>query len=206
MTPSPSASVGQVVVLLERWPDPVPPAELPIRGAMRTGARATLALLLVLATLVGAGTLVPLWTTPTPGVWFSLMFTVFIAALVVVLWLVYVGALAHSGMRVRARDRWRAAAGCIERIDATVAARTVSTIEDGGVDRFELVVHTGAGLASALWERPTSRSPMLLQTQVPGVGATARVWRIRDADPDDPLVVQVLDPSVVAPRSVQDPA
>ena len=60
MTPPPSASVGQVVVLLPRWPDPVPPADLPIRGAMRPGARAVYVVLLLLATAVGAGTLIPL--------------------------------------------------------------------------------------------------------------------------------------------------
>lgn len=203
MTPPPSASVGQVVVLLERWPDPVPPAELPIRGAMRAGARVVFVVLLVLATVVGAGTVVPLWTLPTPGVWFSVLFTVFIAVVVVVLWLVYIGALAHSASRARARTRWRAAAGRIERLDGTVVARTVSTIEDGGVDRFELTVDTSQGRSSATWERPTARSRMLLQTQVPGVGASARVWRIRQAGAEDPLVVEILDPSVVASPSAQ---
>lgn len=204
MTPSPSASVGQVVVLLERWPDPVPPAELPIRGAMRPGARAVFVVLLLLATVVGAGTLIPIWTTPTPGVWFSVLFTVFIAALVLVLWFVFAGALAQSAMRVRALARWRGASGRIERLDGTVVARTVSTIEDGGVDRFELSVETSAGMSAAVWERPTARSRMLLQTQVPGVGAKARVWRIRDAGPEDPLIVEVQDPSVVTSASVED--
>ena len=205
MTPSPSASVGQVVVLLERWPDPVPPAELPLRGAMRTGARVVFVILLLLATVVGAGSIVPLWTMPTPGVWFSVLFTAFIAAVVVVLWLVYIGALAHSASRVRALARWRAAAGRVERLDGTVVARTVSTIEDGGVDRFELTVDTTAGRSSAAWERPTARTRMLLQTQVPGVGASVRVWRIRDAEAEDPLVVEVLDPSVVTSSSAVDP-
>ena len=200
MTPPPSASVGQVVVLLPRWPDPVPPAELPIRGAMRPGARAVYVVLLLLATAVGAGTLIPLWTTPTPGVWFSVLFTAFIAALVVVLWFVFAGALAKSALRVRALACWRQASGRIERVDGTVVARTVSTIEDGGVDRFELAVETATGLSSAVWERPTARSRMLLQTEVPGVGATVRVWRIRGAGPEDPLVVEALDPSVVTSR------
>jgi len=132
------------------------------------------------------------------------LFTVFIAVLVVVLWTVYVGSLVHSAERVRAHARWRRAAGSIERQDGTVRARTVSTIEDGGVDRFELAVDTAAGPLLATWERATARAPMLLQTQVPGVGARARVWRIRDAGADAPLVIEVRDPSVVTPAP--DPA
>jgi len=201
MTPPPSASIGQVVVLVERWPDPVPPTELPLRGAMRPGARAVFIVLLLLATVAGAGAIVPLWTTPTPGLWFSLLFTVLIAVLVVVLWLVYIGSLAHSAERVRAHARWRGAAGRIDRLDGTVRARTVSTIEDGGVDRFELAVDTAEGPVLAAWERATARSPMLLQTQVPGVGARARIWRIIDAGADAPLVIEVRDPSVVPPAA-----
>lgn len=191
-----SVPAGRVVVLVERWPAAEPPAELPVRRALRPGPRGVLVALLVLATVVGAGAIVPLWTMATPGWWFSLLFTVLIGALVIVLWLAFAGAVAQSAERVRARARWAEASGRIERLAGTVASRTVSTIEDGGVDRFELGVDTPSGRVSALWERPTARSPMLLQTQVPGVGATARVWRIRDADADGPVVVEVQDPSV----------
>ena len=201
MTPPPSAPVGQVVVLVEHWPDPVPLTELPLRGAMRPAARAIFVALLVLATVLGAGAIVPLWTMTTPGVWFSLLFTVFIAGLVVALWAIYIGSLAHSAERVRAHARWRGAAGRIERLDGTVGARTVSTIEDGTVHRFELTVDTAEGPLLAAWERATARSPMLLQTQVPGVGARARIWRIRDAVADAPLVIEVRDPSVVTPAA-----
>lgn len=172
---------------------------------MRTGARVVFVVVLLLATVVGAGSAVPLWTMPTPGVWFSLLFTVFIAVVVVVLWAIYIGSLAHSAERVRAHARWRGAAGRIERLDGTVASRTVSTIEDGGVARFELVVDTTAGRVRAAWERATAGAPMLLQTQVPGVGARTRVWRIRDASPDDPLVVEVRDPSVENSPPAVDP-
>lgn len=168
---------------------------------MRPGARAVFVVLLVLATVVGAGSIVPLWTMTTPGVWFSLFFTVFIAVLVVVLWAVYIGSLVHSAERVRAHARWLDAAGRIERLDGAVRARTVSTIEDGGVDRFELVVDVAGGALSGTWERATAGTPMLLQTQVPGVGARARIWRIRDADADAPLVIEVRDPSVVTPAA-----
>jgi len=196
MARSVSVSPGQVVSLVERWSDPTPPVELPGRAPMRRRTRILLVALLVLATVVGAGTAVPLWTTPTPGLWFSLLFTVFIAVLVVTLWVAYAGAVAHSAARERARARWRSAAPLIERADGFVVARTVSTIEDGTVESFDLTVEIPPHRLTAAWERPTARSRMLLQTQVPGVGAPVRVWRIREGQDDDPVVVEVQDASV----------
>jgi len=189
---------GQVVVLVEHWSPPAPPAELPVRRALRPATRVVLAALLVLATLIGAGSIVPLWTMTTPGWWFSLLFTVVAVVLIGVLWLGFAGAVAQSADRVRARARWAEAAGSIEQLDGTVASRVVSTIEDGTVDSFELRVDTGAGPLRAAWERRTARSPLLLQTQVPGVGARARVWRIRGEHADGPVVIEVRDPSVEA--------
>lgn len=194
-----SVSAGQVVVLVESWPDPVPPVVLPVRRALRAGSRVILVTLLTLASIAGAEMIFSLWTMSTPGWWFSLLFTIVITALVVALWLGYVGSVVQSAERVRARARWADATDRIEQLGGSVAARTVSTIEDGGVDSFTLTIDTPAGLVSAMWERPTARSPMLLQTQVPGVGASARVWRIRDADADAPVVVEVRDPSIEVP-------
>lgn len=196
MARSTPAAPGQVVALVERWSHASPPTELPGRTPLRRGARVVLVALLVLASLVGAGSVVPLWTTSTPGLWFSLLFTVFIAALVAALWIAYAGAVAQSAARERARARWRRAGGRIERRDGSVVARTVSTIEDGTVERFELTVEIGARPLTAAWERPTARTRTLLQTQVPGVGAPCRVWCIRGGQDDDPLVVEVQDASV----------
>lgn len=196
MAASTSVSAGQVVVLVQHWPDPVPPAELPVRGPLRTTSRVVLVALLVLAAAVATGAIVALWMAETPGWWFPLLFTVVFIALVVALWIGFVGAVVQSSERVRARARWADAAGRVERLDGVVSARTVSTIEDGGVDSFILVVDTAEGTVCARWERPTARSRMLLQTEVPGVGARARVWRIREADDDEPVLVEVRDPSV----------
>ncbi|EOD66363.1 hypothetical protein [Amycolatopsis vancoresmycina] len=195
MAESSSVSAGQVVVLVDRWPDPVPPVELPVRGPLRTASRAVLVVLLLFCVAVGVEAIVLLWTEPTPGRWFSLLFTLLFTALVVVLWIAYFAAVARSAERTRARSRWAEATDRVELLDGTVRARTVSTIEDGGVDSFVLVVDTAKGQVCAMWERATSRSPMLLQTQVPGVGARARVWRLQDADGDAPIVIEVRDPS-----------
>lgn len=195
-----SVPAGQIVVLVDRWPEPAPPVELPVRRALRPASRVVLVVLLAVATAVGIAAGVGLWTAATPGWWFPLLFTVLIGGLVAALWFAFAVAVARSADRVRARAQWDGASGRIEQLAGTVASRTVSTIEDGGVDSFELVVDTASGRVRALWERPTARAPMLLQTQVPGVGAVARVWRIRDAGPEAPLVVQVRDPSVAVPE------
>ncbi|MGW4523619.1 hypothetical protein [Amycolatopsis sp. NPDC004378] len=196
MAESTTVSAGQVVVLVDRWPDPVPPVELPVRRPLRTISRVVVVTLLVLAAAVGVGAIVLLWTEPSPGWWFSLLFTLVFTALVVVLWIAYFAAVARSAERVRARSRWAEANGRVELLDGTVSARTVSTIEDGGVDSFTLIVDTAKGPMCATWERATSRSPMLFQAQVPEAGARARVWRLQDAGGDAPIVIEVCDPSV----------
>ncbi|UZF59322.1 hypothetical protein LH935_28485 (plasmid) [Gordonia polyisoprenivorans] len=195
MAASRSASADHPVVLVERWTDSGPPAELPVRGPLRTRHRIVIVMLLVAATTVGTATVVALWTTPTPGWWFSLLFTSLSIVLVGALWLGYVGAVAQSSERARASHRWAEANGNIVGFDGTVAARTVSVIEDGTIESFTLTVKTLAGQVHAAWERRTGRSPMLLQTQVPGVGARARVWRIVGAEESEPMVIEVQDPT-----------
>lgn len=183
-------------MLVERWSDPVPPVDLPVRSPLRASSRVALVVLLVLVDLVGVGLVALLWTEPTPGWWFSLLFTLVMITGAVVLWIGYLGSVVLGAERERARTSWADAHGRHEQLDGTVSSRTVSTIEDGTVNTFTLAVDTAKGKVRATWERPTSRSPMLLQSQVPGVGARARVWRIRDAEEDAPVVVEVRDPSV----------
>lgn len=197
MAASIATRTGHVVQLLERWPDPVAPAELPIRPPMRTATRWTLIVLLLLAAAIVAGGIAALWTWPTPGWWFSALFTVVMAGLVLALLLALVAADIASRDRARAIQRWSESADGFTALTGRVAARTVSTIEDGRVDAFQLAVETENGTMTGGWERAAGASPHLLQTQLPGIGATARVWSVRGRSADWPLVIQVLDPSVV---------
>lgn len=130
------------MVLVEHEFPPEPPAHLPVRPALSWTVRVVLVALLVLASLVGVSVIVPLWVMTTPGWWFSMLFTVLTAALVSVLWLGFAGAVTHSAERERARARWAEAAGRVEQLTGVVVSRTVSTIEDGRVDSFEVGVAT----------------------------------------------------------------
>ena len=161
---------------------------------MRGSAQAGLAVALAAATLVAGFLVVVLWTTETPGWWFSLLFSVFIVGLVIGLWAIYLGSLKEGEARAAAQARWDEALSDVRHEDGTVVARDVKTLEDGSVARFEVTVSTAAGdSVGGTWTRRSASAGSLLQPQVPGVGAAARVWRA----PGSPVVIEVLDPSAV---------
>jgi hypothetical protein len=187
-------TTGHVVHLLQRWGDEAPPADLRIGGAMSAGARAAFAVLLVVASLVACGLVVVLWANETPGWWFSLLFSVILVGLAVVLWAVYVAAIRTGTERALASTRWSESQGGLRQVAGTVLSRDVSTLEDGSVSRFELTVSGGV---TGEWRPQRASSRGLLQTQVPGVGAAARVWLVPGAPAGHPVVIEVLDPSVV---------
>jgi hypothetical protein len=189
-------SVAHVVHLLQEWGPETPPENLRLSGAMKASARALFAALLVIESLATCFFVWVLWTEETPGWWFSLLFTVILLGMSVALWAVYVSAIGTGRERALAQARWTASLGSVRLTAGTVAARDVSTIEDGSVSRFELAVDADDSLL-ATWQRRTSSARMLLQTQVPGVGAPVRVWRSPGAPADFPLVIEALDPSVV---------
>jgi hypothetical protein len=193
-------STAHVVRLLDGWSataPPAPPTELPLRGRMRPATVTTLLVLLLIASIGGVAGIIPLWILPTPGWWFSLLFTVMVAGLLLALWFAYTGAIADGRLRAIARQRWADSAGRIQLGMGTVGHRTVSTLEDGRVDTFTLTVRTADGeTVSGEWHRPTARSAGLLQPQLPGVGAEVRVWRITGAPADWPLLIEAVDPSV----------
>lgn len=190
-------STGQVVRLLDGWGEAAPPAELPLRGRMRPATVTTLLALLLVASIGGAAGIVLLWTQQTPGWWFSLLFTVMVAGLLLALWFAYAGSIADGHLRAIARQRWADSAGRIQLGMGVVGHRTVSTLEDGRVDTFTLAVRTADGATvSGEWHRPTARSAGLLQPQLPGVGAEVRVWRVAGAPADWPLLIEAVDPSV----------
>ncbi|MDF2667304.1 MAG: hypothetical protein K0R81_3154 [Microbacterium sp.] len=185
--------VGQVVVLVDRWSQAAS-AELPLRRAVSTRAHVVRWVLMVLVSVLAVPAVVDLWVEPTPGWWFSLLFSVLAAVALAALWWGFAGSMRGSGARAKARERWLEASGDLEQLEGAVAFRRASTIEDGTVDSFELGVETSAGRVRGRWERASAGAPMLPASQLPEPGAPARVWRIRGAEEDAPLIVEVRNP------------
>ncbi|WDG18182.1 hypothetical protein [Microbacterium sp. Clip185] len=190
MDASAEVPVGQVVVFVDRWSDAAP-TELPVRPVVTARShRVRLILMALVSVLILLGA-VNLWSEPTPGWWFSLLFTGLAAAALAALWMGFAGSVRRSSARAQARARWADPSGEFEQLEGTVASRRVSTIEDGTVDSFELGVETNAGGVFGRWERTSAGAPMLPASQQPQTGAPARVWRIRGTEEDAPLVVEV---------------
>lgn len=197
MSNSMPSVAGSVVHLLQHWGDKVPPESLRIKPRIGSAARALLALLLTAASALAVFLIVILWTFETPGWWFSLLFTLTFVGLVFGLWVGFVGALQSGVVREQATIRWAEIVETVRPSSGTVVARDVATREDGSVHRFTLTVMTEhRATLEGVWEPSSTRS--LLQSQVPGVGALVRVWRNEHGPDSDPLVIEALDPSVVA--------
>ena len=187
---------ANVVHLLQQWGDESPPADLRLGGAMKPGARAALAVALAVESLAACFLVWVLWTNETPGWWFSLLFTVFLAGISVALWAVYASAIRTGSERALAQAVWTESLGSARPTAGTVIARDVSTTDDGSVSSFDLTVLAGSQLQGT-WQRRTASARLLLQTQVPGVGAAVRVWSASGAPAGSPSVIEVLDPTVV---------
>lgn len=182
--------------LLQHWGDAVPPDGLRLRPKLGSTARILLGVLVAIAAALGAFMIVLLWVTPTPGWWFSVLFTVMITGLLLGLCVAYIGAVRSGAEREAAAARWVATIGEVRPTSGVVVARDVGTSDDGSVSRFELTVRTEHGTTvTGVW-RPRSATRSLLQPQVPGVGGRARIWRVDGATDDEPLVIEVLDPTV----------
>lgn len=182
--------------LLQHWGRAVPPVDLRIRPKLGLTARILLGVLLAIAAAVGSFMVILLWVMPTPGWWFSLLFTLIIAGLLLGLCVGYAGALRSGAEREAASARWVATLSAVRPSSGVVVARDVGTTEDGSVSRFEVTVRTEYGTTvTGVW-RPRSATRSLLQPQVPGVGGRARIWRIEGATDAEPLVIEVLDPTV----------
>lgn len=187
---------ANVVHLLQQWGEESPPADLRIGGAMKPGVRAGLAAALTVESVVTCALVRVLWTAETPGWWFSLLFTVFLVGISVALWAGYASAIRTGNERALAQSQWTEWLGTARATAGTVIAREVATIEDGSVSSMELTVMAGSQL-SGTWRRRTDSARMLLQAQVPGVGAAVRVWSAAGAPAGCPSVIEVLDPTVV---------
>ncbi|MDI2035738.1 hypothetical protein [Paenarthrobacter nitroguajacolicus] len=156
----------------------------------------------VLAMAVVAGALYLIWTGETPGLWFNLLFTVILGAIPVVLWAILVGSVAEARSDLQLQAVWEQARERAQAVRGTVAARDIRLAEEGSVSSFELAVALEDGsTVSGRWRPAKSSSRLPLQPQVPGVGSEVIVWRVAEAGgASHPLVIQVIDPTVVQPR------
>ncbi len=188
---------GHVVRFVPPGSEASAPEVLPVVRPLGGPARVTLAVLLVIAALVAGGAIFLLWTEPTPGAWFSLLFTVMITGLVAALVLAYIGAVRDGRARAEARDLWSTAPKrAVEH--ARVISRDVSTQEDGQVGSFEVTVLLDEGTElRGRWSRPKASSRAILQSQVPGIGQPVRVWRMAAGIGDGVHVIDVVDPSAI---------
>lgn len=183
--------------VLQHWGDTRPPAELRIRPRLAPAAIIALAVLLSAEAVLSLYLIVVLWTTPTPGWWFSLLFSIMLVGMTLGFWAGFIVAMQAGAGRERASARWTETVHAVRDSPGVIVSRDVATSDDGSVLRFELTVRTSqASTVTGTW-RPRSASPRLLQSQVPGVGASARVWRV-GAAADEPAVIEALDPTVTA--------
>jgi hypothetical protein len=184
---------GSVVRLVTSMPDS-PPAELPIPPRMGPTGRRLAYLGCLLATVLTVGFSILLWVSDTPGWWFSALFTVFFAVLCLTFWgVVEASVTAGDAERDAARVWARALPGVVGQ-RGVLADRHVALSDEGGVSSFDVAIELDdGGTVTARW-LPGREAPTLLQPQVPGARAAARVWR----DPQTagaPVVVDLLDPT-----------
>lgn len=137
-----------------------------------------------------------LWTEETPGWWFNIIFSVILTGLALALWFAFYSSISWARDDREAQAAWAAAHVQATAEAGRVVARRVRLAEEGTPTSFELdIAVDGHAQFTAQWslERASQR---LLQTQVPGPGSPARVWRAANM-PDAPVVVEVTDPTVV---------
>ena len=188
---------GHVVHLVQHWGDAAAPVSLRLRPKLSSTVRIALGVLVTVAAALAVYLILILWILETPGWWFSLIFTVMIGLFAMGITFGYVESLRSGVRREQASARWAEIVGIVRANSGVVTAREVATREDGSVPRFGLTVRTERGaVVTGAWRSQSARS--LLQSQVPGVGAHVRIWRNEHGPDTDPLVIEVLDPTVAA--------
>lgn len=198
-------TAGHVVHLLERLDEPTSaPQSLLLPKHLGTLGRVIFAFVNVVVTVAALFELYFLWISETPGWWFNLIFTVMIGGIPVVLWAILIGTGEEAKFDYATQAKWDESRHYARAGRGSVLGRDIRLTENGSVSSFDLTVTLGDGSTlSGRWRPQKSSGPSLLQSQVPGVGAEVRVWRIVEAGVDPsavPVVIQAADPSVVAPR------
>lgn len=190
------APVGQVVHVVREF-SAEPPAALGLPTRLTVAAKAILGVGLVLATLAVGGLVYQLWmAADPPGLWFQVLFTAFPGFVLFGFWFGYLASFGDAAKERDAERRWSELSGSARLEHGTVDDRRVRTSETGNVTAFVLEITGDGAPFSAQWQAGGGNGDALLQPQVPGVGSPVHVWR---TVPDGPLLVEVLDPTVVRP-------
>lgn len=191
---------GHVIHLVPRLaPAPGPaPAALELPRRLGPAGRAWFAFANAAVSAASMAALFLLWTHATPGWWFDLIFTVMLVGLAAAPWAILAASIRQARFERGLQALWGDIGRRAIAADAQVIERDWTLSEDGSVASFTLTVRTAdAASLCGRWQ-PAAASQGLLQAQVPGVGAQARVWRVADAAAGAPLVIEAADPSVVA--------
>lgn len=177
------------VVHLESALGTAPPARLRLPRRLGGPAKAAVGAVLVIGAVIAAVGIASLWTAQTPGLWFSILFTVLLGGLTLGFWAAYLVSFGSAAQARRAEAAWEAGCATAVPADGRVTDRKVAVTDTGRVSGFDLTIALPDGTVVAAWH---GRGEPILQPQVPGVGAPVRVWRA-----DGALVVEVVDPTVV---------
>lgn len=200
-----SPSVHPVHLIQRISPGAEPPLELLFQRRLGPAGRVIVAVVFVLTTMTCGWFAVELWTSDTPGWWFNAMFTVMFVGLLIGVWVGFASSVRNGARERAAQDQWKRARTTARPVRGSVASRHVGLSEDGGVSSFSLTITTDqpdVAPFEAEWNRPAGSSADLLQSQVPGIGAEARVWVCGQSQTDQPLfVVEVADPTVAIYRA-----
>lgn len=196
----------RVHLLLRPHSDPAPPS-LRLR-APASSARRTVWVVLVAVVAAGfVALLMLLWRSGSASEWgvappwhlvLNLAFTLLGGLLTLGVVAVVVSASRDSARRREALRFWEAERGRLRSARATVVAREAALTESGAVARIHLTVETGDGARiNGIWQPASHGTSTVLQSQVPAIGSPALVWRVPGAGASAPIVIEVLDPSVV---------
>lgn len=195
---------GHVVHVLERLDSrAAAPQSLLLPNHLTSFGRVVFAFGNVIGTLGAFAGIYLLWSDPeTPGWWFNLIFTVILGGIPVVLWAILIGSGQEAQSDRALQTMWDEVRHDARAVSGVVLGRDVTLSEDGAVSTFTLTVSLSDGSTlSGRWRPQKASSRLLLQQQVPGVGAAVRVWKLADAvtgPRSAPAIIEVADSSVVA--------
>lgn len=188
--------LGQVVHVVREF-SAEPPNALGLPTRLSAATKAILGGCFGIATLGVGALVVRLWTAADPpGLWFQLLFTAFSGLVLFGFWYGYLASFGSAAQEREVERRWADLRGSARLGHGTVDDRRVRTSEHGSVTAFVLEITGDGAPFSAQWQAGGGNGDGLLQPQVPGVGSPVNVWR---TVPDGPLLVEVLDPTVVRP-------